>query len=124
MAAIYSDGVEQQLDFRDARTGNISELTASLDCVLQPFVVKGKGAVRVKELEGVVMRGAQVGWKLFVQGSTWTFGWGGGGNGGEEEEEGGGRFVVFPSLVKVGDEEGKRLGKPLVVAEMEVAEGL
>ncbi|EME40488.1 hypothetical protein DOTSEDRAFT_55692 [Dothistroma septosporum NZE10] len=50
MAAIYSDGVEQQLDFRDSRNANVSELTASLVRVLQLFVVKGKGG---DEGEGV-----------------------------------------------------------------------
>ncbi|KAK4494300.1 hypothetical protein PRZ48_014598 [Zasmidium cellare] len=102
-----------ELDVRDTRRPNIDKLTNVLAQILQPYVKAGLGRQRAKDLEMLISFGAQFGYTLFSQPTTWRFDWGGGQ--GETDE-----VVVFPALVKIGDDRGQRLKRDIVVEGAEV----
>ena len=80
----------------DAREKNIGELVTTLVCLLQPYVAKGYGGARVRDLENVVKAAAGFGYKLFTQRTEWEFAW---------STLMSDELVVYPALVKVGDGE-------------------
>lgn len=79
--------------------------------ILQPYVLSGHGKNRVKDLERVISQGAQFAYTLFSQPTFFRFGWSAKGKLDE--------VIVFPALVKVGDEKGQRLRREVVVCGSE-----
>lgn len=74
----------------DPRTPNINNLVTTLVCLLQPYVARGYGGARVRDLENVVKQGAAFGYRLFVQRTEWEFAW---------STLMGDEVVVYPALV-------------------------
>ncbi|KAM3424561.1 hypothetical protein BST61_g6557 [Cercospora zeina] len=92
--------------FPDPREKNIDQLVTSLVCLLQPYVAKGYGGARVRDLESVVKSAAGFGYKLFTQKTEWEFAW---------STLMADEVVVFPALVKVGDDRGHKLRQSIVL---------
>lgn len=61
----------------------------------------------MRDLEKIVKEGAALGYRLFTQRAEWEFVW---------STLMADEMVVFPALVKVGDERGKRLRKSVVLS--------
>ncbi|KXT03210.1 hypothetical protein AC578_4764 [Pseudocercospora eumusae] len=106
---IYGDG--KVVGTKDSRDQNIGELVTILVCLLQPYVAKGYGGARVRDLENVIKMGAAFGYRLFTQRPEWEFAW---------STLMADEIVVYPALVKIGDEKGKRLRKSIVLDWEEV----
>ncbi|KXT13839.1 hypothetical protein AC579_6889 [Pseudocercospora musae] len=106
---VYGDG--KVVGTKDPRDQNIGELVTILVCLLQPYVAKGYGGARVRDLENVVGMGAAFGYRLFTQRPEWEFAW---------STLMADEIVVYPALVKIGDEKGKRLRKSIVLDWEEV----
>ena len=103
----------------DPRNQNISEALQALDTVVSSFAAeKRDDRARTQNLEEILRRGARFGFLLFSQPSTWELEWN------AAPSAGRGVLAVSPALVQVGDENGKRLPKPRVVEEQELAKGL
>ncbi|KAF2166099.1 hypothetical protein M409DRAFT_55441 [Zasmidium cellare ATCC 36951] len=102
-----------ELDVHDPRRPNIVNLTNDLAPILQPYVKPKLGRQRSKDLEMLINLGAQIGYTLFSQPTTWRFDWGG-------ERHGADEIVVFPAFVKVGDEGGQRLRREVVISGAEM----
>jgi hypothetical protein len=90
----------------DARQHNIQQLVTKLDTVLGAFAEQANSKERLQNLEELVKRGARFGYTLFSQPTTWELDWDSGAAGK------GGNVVVYPALVQVGDDEGRRLSRP------------
>ncbi|KAF2216990.1 hypothetical protein CERZMDRAFT_80980 [Cercospora zeae-maydis SCOH1-5] len=90
----------------DPREKNVDQLVTSLVCLLQPYVAKGYGGARVRDLEAVVKSAAGFGYKLFTQKTEWEFAW---------STLMSDEVVVFPALVKVGDDRGHQLRQSIVL---------
>ncbi|USW57049.1 hypothetical protein Slin15195_G103680 [Septoria linicola] len=91
----------------DARLKNIDEMVTTLVCLLQPYVAKGYGGARVRDLENVVKAAAGFGYKLFTQRTEWEFAW---------STLMSDELVVYPALVKVGDDRGHKLRQSIVLS--------
>lgn len=103
----------------DSRNQNISEALQSLDAILAPFGTDERNSrERVQKLEEILRRGARLGFLLFSQPSTWEFDWA------TPPSAERGALAVFPALVQVGDDNGRRLPRPRVLEEQELARGL
>ncbi|KAI4236451.1 MAG: hypothetical protein L6R40_006162 [Gallowayella cf. fulva] len=103
----------------DARTPNISEALQALNAVLRPFADEQRDERdRLQKLEEILKRGARLGFTLFSQPSLWDFDW--------NTPSGAGRGVVVisPALVQVTDDNGRRLPRPRMLEEQELARGL
>lgn len=105
MSSTYD--VNAEVAVHDPRQRNIGDLTDALEAVLSPLASRGQDAGRRQDLEGLIVRGAQYGWLLFSQPTTWAFDWeidiGPHGEG-----VGAGELVILPALMQTGDETGKR----------------
>ncbi|EME78606.1 uncharacterized protein MYCFIDRAFT_212431 [Pseudocercospora fijiensis CIRAD86] len=106
---IYGDG--KVVGTKDSRDQNIGELVTVLVYLLQPYVAKGYGGARVRDLENVIKMAAAFGYRLFTQRPEWEFAW---------STLMADEIVVYPALVKIGDEKGKRLRKSVVLEWEEV----
>ncbi|KAL8756152.1 MAG: hypothetical protein Q9199_003129 [Rusavskia elegans] len=103
----------------DARNGNISEALQALNAVLSPFADEQRDdRERVQKLEEILKRGARFGFTLFSQPSLLDFDWN------TPPSAGRGTLVVSPALTQVADDNGRRLPRPRVLEEQEVARGL
>jgi hypothetical protein len=101
---IFGDG---SVGVYDSREANIGELVTVLVCLLQPYVAKGYGGARVRDLENVVKAGAAFGYKLFTQRTEWEFAW---------STLMADEIVVYPALVKIGDDKGHKLRQSIVLS--------
>ncbi|PPJ56628.1 hypothetical protein CBER1_01806 [Cercospora berteroae] len=90
----------------DPRVKNIDQLVTALVCLLQPYVAKGYGGARVRDLENVIKSAAGFGYKLFTQKTEWEFAW---------STLMSDEVVVFPALVKIGDDRGHKLRQSIVL---------
>ncbi|KAL9009328.1 MAG: hypothetical protein Q9173_005631 [Seirophora scorigena] len=118
----------------DARNPNVTAALHALDAILSPFASSssseqqqdgggGSGQERRQKLEEILRRAARFGFLLFAQQSTWDFDW----TPPLQQQHAAGRggaLAVAPALVQVGDEAGRRLQRPRVVEEQELARGL
>ncbi|KAL9597511.1 MAG: hypothetical protein Q9219_005093 [cf. Caloplaca sp. 3 TL-2023] len=103
----------------DARNQNISEALQALDTVLSPYAAeKRNDRARTQGLEEVLKHGARFGFLLFSQPSTWELDWNAPSNAGR------GALAISPSLMQIGDDHSRRLPRPRVVEEQELARGL
>lgn len=103
----------------DPRNPNIAEALRSLDAILAPFALEERDSrERTQKLEEILRRGARFGFLLFSQPSTWEFDWNTPPNAGR------GALAVSPALLQVGDDNGRRLPRPRIVEEQELARGL
>lgn len=103
----------------DARNRNISEALQALDAVLRPFADEQRDErERLQKLEEILKRGARFGFILFSQPSLLDFDWN------TPPSAGRGTLVVSPALTQVADDNGRRLPRPRVLEEQEVARGL
>ncbi|KAL9026952.1 MAG: hypothetical protein Q9196_004460, partial [Gyalolechia fulgens] len=103
----------------DARNHNLSEALQALDTVLSPFMAQKRDERgRKQHLEEILRRGARFGFLLFSRPSTWELDWN------VPPDAGRGVLAISPSLVQVGDDNGRRLSMPRTVEEQELAKGL
>lgn len=103
----------------DPRNRNISEALQALNTVLSPFTAeKRDDRVRMQNLEEILRRGARFGFLLFSQPSTWELEWNTPPNAGR------GVLAISPTLLQVGDDNGRRLPRPRVLEEQELVRGL
>ncbi|CAO1605258.1 hypothetical protein XANCAGTX0491_008780 [Xanthoria calcicola] len=103
----------------DARNRNISEALQALNAVLSPFADEQRDdRERVQKLEEILKRGARFGFTLFSQPSQLDFDWN------APPSAGRGTLVISPALTQVADDSGRRLPRPRVLEEQEVARGL
>ena len=103
----------------DPRNRNISDALHALNAVLRPFVDEQRdNEERGRKLEEIMRRAARYGLTLFSQPSTWGFDWDTPANAGR------GSLVIYPALVQSGDDNGRRLDRPRIVEEQELARGL
>lgn len=103
----------------DARNRNVSEALQALNAVLSPFADEQRDdRERVQKLEEILKRGARFGFTLFSQPSQLDFDWN------APPSAGRGTLVISPALTQVADDSGRRLPRPRVLEEQEVARGL
>ncbi|KAL8953631.1 MAG: hypothetical protein Q9222_000517 [Ikaeria aurantiellina] len=103
----------------DPRHANISTALKALDSVVRPFANQQRDdRDRVQKLEEILKRGARFGFLLFSQPSLWDFDWN------TPSSAGRGALVISPALVQAGDENGRKLPRPRVLEQQELALGL
>lgn len=107
--ALFAPIYTGRLDPRDSRKPAINDLTTSLVYTLQPYVIPGFGAGRVRDLERIVSLGAELGWEMFAHPVEWEVDW--------ESAKREGEVVVFPALVRRSDEQGRDLERKEVVCD-------
>ena len=86
----------------DRRRLNIGNLVKHLDLILEKLACDRHDNDRQEELRALVQSGAQLGYDLFKQPTTWILDWSGGGT---DLENG---LVVFPALLQTADSNGKQ----------------
>ncbi|KAL9606462.1 MAG: hypothetical protein Q9179_000378 [Wetmoreana sp. 5 TL-2023] len=105
--------------FSDPRNANIAAALEALNAVIGSFVNEPRNdGERVRKLEEILRRGARLGFMLFSQPSLWDFDWNPAPKVGREE------LVLSPALIQVGDDNGRKLPRPRVLEEQELAQGL
>ena len=77
------------------------DLVESLNAALGPYG-SDRDNERLQNLEELVKRGARFGYLLFTQPTDWTFHWG------ESQTKQSGTIVVYPALMQIGDDQGRR----------------
>ncbi|KAL8669021.1 MAG: hypothetical protein Q9168_006376 [Polycauliona sp. 1 TL-2023] len=103
----------------DSRNRNISEALQALDTVLHSFADPQRDdRERLQKLEEIVKRGARFGFTVFSQPSLLEFDWN------TAPSAGRGTLVISPALTQVTDDNGRRLPRPRVLEEQDVARGL
>ncbi|KAL8731718.1 MAG: hypothetical protein Q9181_004199 [Wetmoreana brouardii] len=103
----------------DSRNANISAALQALNTMISSFANEPHNdGERVRKLEEILRRGARLGFMLFSQPSLWDFDWNPPPKVGREG------LVVSPALIQVGDDNGRKLPRPRVLEEQELAQGL
>ncbi|KAL8816328.1 MAG: hypothetical protein Q9223_004642 [Gallowayella weberi] len=103
----------------DPRNKNLSEALRALDAVLRPFADEQRDdRDRLQKLEEILKRHARLGFSLFSQPSLWDFDWN------TPPSAGRGTIVISPALIQVTDDNGRRLPRPRILEEPELARGL
>ena len=103
----------------DPRNRSISEALQALDAVLRPFADEQRDdRERLQKLEEILKRSARFGFTLFSQPSLLDFDWN------TPPSAGKGTLVISPALTQVVDDNGRRLPRPRVLEEQEMARGL
>lgn len=89
----------------DVRQQIISKTVARLDLVLRSFATmrttSNAEQTREQNMEEIVRLGAQSGYTLFIQPTTWKLEWT------DRRVHSDNELVVFPALFKIGDEQGR-----------------
>ncbi|KAI4210810.1 MAG: hypothetical protein LQ351_006392 [Letrouitia transgressa] len=103
----------------DPRNRNINNALEALNTLLRPYADSQRDDnERERKLEEIMRRAARFGFLLFSQPSTWNFDWE------TPQNAGRGALVIFPALLQVGDDNGKKTPIPRALEEQELARGL
>lgn len=116
-ALLQSRGAQQQLETTQLEH-NIGETVAAANQILAPFVGVESGTSsekRLRNLESLVRRAAQLALLLFSQPSSWDLDWKSGAVGIPQDS-----IVVFPGLMETVNEEGVALQPPRQFHQTEV----
>ncbi|KAL9046506.1 MAG: hypothetical protein Q9214_000675 [Letrouitia sp. 1 TL-2023] len=103
----------------DPRNHNINNALEALNTLLRPYADGQRDDnERERKLEEIMRRAARFGFLLFSQPSTWNFDWE------TPQNAGRGALVIFPALLQVGDDNGKKSPMPRALEEQELVRGL
>ncbi|KAL9607047.1 MAG: hypothetical protein Q9167_008001 [Letrouitia subvulpina] len=103
----------------DPRNRNINNALEALNSLLRPYADgQHDDKERERKLEEIMRRAARFGFLLFSQPSTWNFDWE------TPQNAGRGALVIFPALLQIGDDTGKKSPMPRALEEQELVRGL
>ena len=89
---------------------NVRRAVDDVDAAVGPYAAADTNAARLGNLEEITRRCARVAATLFAQPAFWKFDWAHTGDG----------LVVFPSLLRLTDENGRPYGEGIVLEEKKV----